>query len=270
MTSYQTSNIKHSNDTEYKPRSIRLTKAHREDIVDSVMKQWDVVNPKPVEGSFLEFIRQVFASFGTSNKRTPHEFRALSHVLENTRKVKEYLSSIPDGCRGLVKAETEKDFIISVILEDGSKGSNYFFALPKVLADKWKIPYLYSKTVNFYREPHIEIQEFCKKSEDNNLFSCEVVYFSYNDNRISIAIPHDFPALEAYKQDQKKVKEWADERHRQREEVLDYLNQYNTTNQLRENWPEVVPYLPAHIADPDRVIKLPALAKSRLNERLGL
>jgi len=48
------------------------------------------------------------------------------------------------------------------------------------------------------------------------------------------------------------------------------LESVNTTRQLLELWPQSEPFLPAHIADPDRAIRLPAIQMSRLNERLGI
>ena len=53
-------------------------------------------------------------------------------------------------------------------------------------------------------------------------------------------------------------------------ETMDLLENFNTTKQLREGWPEMVPYLPPHLADPDQVVNLPVPVVSRLNERLGI
>ena len=74
------------------------------------------------------------------------------------------------------------------------------------------------------------------------------------------------------KMDQKRKlrMEWATERNKLREETIDLLQQFNTTKQLRDGWPEIVPYMPAHIADPTAAVKLPVLATSRLNQRLGI
>ncbi len=51
-------------------------------------------------------------------------------------------------------------------------------------------------------------------------------------------------------------------------EVCQILNSVNTTKQLVELWPTAEQYLPAHIADPELGVKLPALTVSRLDERL--
>lgn len=48
------------------------------------------------------------------------------------------------------------------------------------------------------------------------------------------------------------------------------LDSVNTTRQLLDLWPQCEPFLPAHIADPDKAIRLPAIQVSRLNERIGV
>lgn len=53
-------------------------------------------------------------------------------------------------------------------------------------------------------------------------------------------------------------------------EVRSLVESVNSTKQLLEIWPEAEDYIPAHLADPSKGVKLPALQTSRLNERLGL
>ena len=50
---------------------------------------------------------------------------------------------------------------------------------------------------------------------------------------------------------------------------MDTLEQFNTSKQLIEGWPEVEGYMPPHMADMS-VINLPAVSINRLNERLAL
>ena len=64
--------------------------------------------------------------------------------------------------------------------------------------------------------------------------------------------------------------DWLKERRNLNTEITTVLNSVNTTKQLIEVWPEVEKFLPAHIADPNTGIKLPALKVSRLNEKLGI
>lgn len=54
-----------------------------------------------------------------------------------------------------------------------------------------------------------------------------------------------------------------------RREVQAVLESVTTTKQLVELWPNIEQYIPAHLADPERGVKLPALHISRLDERLA-
>ena len=69
---------------------------------------------------------------------------------------------------------------------------------------------------------------------------------------------------------EEKTKAWREEGNELERETRSIVYSVNTTNQLIELWPQCEPFLPAHIADPDKGVKLPALQISRLNERLGL
>lgn len=67
--------------------------------------------------------------------------------------------------------------------------------------------------------------------------------------------------------DHEKWRERGNEVFRETKAILESVN---TTKQLLEIWPQCEPFIPAHIADPDKAIRLPAIEMSRLNERLGL
>ena len=54
-----------------------------------------------------------------------------------------------------------------------------------------------------------------------------------------------------------------------RKEVTPVIYSCNTTQQLVEVWPGIEKFLPANIADPDKGIRLPMLAISRLEEKLN-
>lgn len=64
--------------------------------------------------------------------------------------------------------------------------------------------------------------------------------------------------------------QWREKGNEVLRETKAVLESVNTTKQLLDLWPQCEPFLPAHIADPDQAIRLPAIEMSRLNERLGL
>ena len=68
---------------------------------------------------------------------------------------------------------------------------------------------------------------------------------------------------------QKKMDAFSKEFHAFKKEVNEVLQSVNTTKQLLEIWPSAEAYIPAHIQDPDKGMRLPALHISRLEERLN-
>lgn len=65
------------------------------------------------------------------------------------------------------------------------------------------------------------------------------------------------------------VKPWETEYSTFKKEVWATLESVNTTGQLVELWPSAENYIPAHLADPEKGINLPALHISRLDAKLG-
>ena len=92
----------------------------------------------------------------------------------------------------------------------------------------------------------------------------------YSKNTPVVDIPEDSPELTALSEAKQAVSKYKKEVAQMREETFDALSQFNTTNQIRESWPEIVPYFPPHIADPNVAITVPVRTVDRLSERLGI
>lgn len=250
MSVNQSKNIKNNTAAEEKKyRSIRLTQAHREDIVSAVMQQWAKANPPPhLELSAdLQLFTAVVKKYANPTKKLDSEFMQFSRVLAATQSIQDFLSQASQAVHERIELYKTSYWNISVVDREGNKR---LIASPKVPADlatKLEIPFI---------------------SVAGEKFAFWPSNSKYNGN--AILIPQDSAEYREYRQNVEAASDWEKRQVAQKNEVTDYLAQFNTTNQIREAWPELVPYLPAHIADPERVIKLPALAVSRLNERLGL
>lgn len=226
------------------PRSIRLNKAHREDILEAVMQQRAKTNPPPAGSTKDAFVEAILTYLMAPKKNWPAELKALTNMVKRTKQAIEFKAAIPAELRDYVKFHAEYNFRLEVHLPDGSVGAYIGFKLPIELAKKLGIPALATDGVNVALL-HVS---------------------SYN----TLVIPRDTPAYKTYKDGQRALSLWENEQDKVRSEIADILEQFNTTNQIREGWPEMEQYLPAHIADPVRVVQLPALTTSRLNKRLGL
>jgi hypothetical protein len=250
MSVDQTKNIKNTAATEERtPRSIRLTKAHREDIVNAVMQRWEAVNPCPTTENAAKdaLFAAIAKKYRQPSKSTAPELRAFSKILTATTELTKLLGSLSEEAKKCFEVNTSATWRISAVDDLGNSRHVTAYSLPVKMAEHLELPY-YSAT----EEGHATFP---------------VPNRRYN---MTIAIPQNSEEYRTFIKAGEVARDWAKEKAAQCQEVTDYLEQFNTTNQIREAWPELIQYLPAHLADPERVIKLPALAKSRLNERLGL
>lgn len=251
------------------PRSLRLTQAHRSDITNAVMKQWEEANPAPANGTFAEFIMELLPRLMKVRKNAPAEQKAFKHLIERTKSINTALEHLTDDNRKLVGVRSTCDINLQVILENGDKGALMSFNLPVEIANKLGIPYCSTTDTCYNIEPWVDLVKVHERARDQAKL-IEVAEFPASNYNHTITIPRDDKTYVAYMKAQREFNKWENEKKKVREEIVDYLNQFNTTKQIREGWPELVDYLPAHLADPEAVIKLPALTRSRLNERLGL
>lgn len=114
-----------------------------------------------------------------------------------------------------------------------------------------------------------EIQKALENKDIRNRVSVEIAVAGFYNCANPIEIVSNHPYFQEETEVRRKFNIWSKERNQLRKEVMDTLEQFNTSKQLKEGWPEVEGYLPPHMADMS-VINLPAISINRLNERLAL
>ena len=267
--------------SEQKPKSIRLNQFHRESILRAVMDQWAKTNPPPSESTPAKLVRGVLERQMEINKAStvdvPAEEKQLLLVFERTERFAEAAKQLPSADLSVISAPQTKRFRVEVRAEDHTPTRMEEFVIPVALAREYGVPFY--KTVMMYdnnpqeattcREWPEYTEQVTLAGDEQPVQRLEVVTV-IDSGRVSVCVPDTFTPVRDYQKGQRARRRWDQKWERMRSEVKDYLDQFNTTNQIRDGWPELVPYLPAHVADPGRVIKLPVLERSRLNERLGL
>lgn len=93
---------------------------------------------------------------------------------------------------------------------------------------------------------------------------------SENYNRKPDYVADKDERLELFHAAKDAVKEWEKKKLELYREAKAVIDNCNTNLQLIEMWPQIEPFLPAYIANPEKAIRLPAIQTSRLNERLGI
>lgn len=243
------------------PRSIRLNKSHREDIIEAVMANWDKQNPAPKGAGVHNLILDCIAKALSGHKR----YASLGRDLKNAKKALEIYRNTPaDLIKYLRMSQCET---VDLFLEDSNGRQTYHshMFIPKTIADDLGIPY-YDTGTRFTRSGHESdmARDLLDGAEEYEYVSV------VGSGRVSVVVKRDSPEYREYDKARKEASEHSKTRNRIKDEFEDYLNQFNTTKQIRDGWPELVDFLPAHLADPEKVIQLPAIRVSRLNERLGI
>lgn len=243
-------------------RSIRLTKAHREDMVAAVIKEWESQNPCPAKSNTISMAEVIapLVKKTAAYKRTQRMLAAglIHDDWQHTRR--------------------ENQIKVAIVDDEGTTRDTMMVRIPVSVAASFGLtgmPNPRTAQFNTYSPSQLAKDDIEGQKPDDmssttketlQLKTLTLVESSYP----TIQVERDSPMMLARKTDRQKRDEWKEERSRLSRETTDLLDQFNTTKQLREGWPDIVPYLPPHLADPERAVRLPVLATSRLSERLGI
>ena len=253
-------------DKTLEPRSVRLTQAHRNDMLAEVMQEWERQNPAPSQPSNIELFKLVVKEI----KKHP-DYKASLAII----------NSVPEHRRNKVFRVIENISVRFVDKEGNTRDTKGGF-IPLSLAQEHGLVsattdeynYTYPTRVNtLLAVPPSRVDvspNYLDDYDKGDGYRFNTFTMLNLNGGIMVTLSAGLPAMEKIKKGRAALKEWEQERARLREETSDLLAQFNTTKQLRDGWPDMVPYLPPHIADPEGAVRLPVLATSRLSQRLGL
>jgi hypothetical protein len=236
------------------PRSIRLNKTHRDDMVNAVMAEWEKQNPPPAGADYNALLEIVAEQL----KKHP--------VQSRTRRCVEHFTPDDWNHVGL-----ESCVNVQIRNAQGTDLRTMQVRFPASVADRLglaRAPSTVSSLYEGYAEGTFAAKDIDAVLDDDRVRVNTAQFVERNYPMV--VIQDDAPPMVAHKAAREARKEWKAEYTRLRRETADLLDQFSSTKQLREGWPDMVPYLPPHIADPDRAVTLPVLATSRLSERLGI
>lgn len=259
--------LKTKQDKVLEPKSVRLTQTHRQDMINAVMAEWEKQNPAPSEENSIEMLKLIAKEV----KKHP--------AYKRTQRLMKVMQ--PDDLKllSLVAAIN-----VAFINKQGGTRDTKQYSIPYEMAASLGLENIplsnKHRTLISTFDPHLHLEE--NFDTNKNYMSFEAIAknghsFYYNcfavahdGHCITVQLDDTSPAMLKMQANRDKRQDWVQERNKLREETYDLLQQFNSTKQLRDGWPEMVPYMPAHIADPTAAVKLPVLATSRLNQRLGI
>lgn len=234
------------------PKSVRITKAAREDMVDAVMREWEKQNPRPEETAWDGVLDMVAEKF------------VLTQEYRRTLRFSKLTNDMKPGDSDCI--QTRKGIYVQVQDREGRNRDYHSVSFTKSQADARNLlggmyfDYLKHRahlkgTVaesDYQGEERIRVYEYVGRSDP------------------AVIISNEDPRYQAIFKEERIIRKWEEKRKQLRSETRDLLNSFNTTKQLREGWPAALPFLPPHLADPEKVVNLPVPTVSRLNERLGI
>ena len=231
------------------PRSMRLTQAHRNNTASAVINEWMKQNPAPAAEdhvAFLELVAEQFKKHATQ--------RRTRRFIDNLEK-----EDFQHACG-------ESAVKVRILNKQGEERRVTSVTFPLSLARRFGLAFLEGRAVK--RRVDVPLPELAEEDKaEGEMAKCAV----FVDAGVSMVQIHDDDAPMIQMREARKARQaWESQRDQLFEETRDLLDQFNTTKQLREGWPEIVPYLPPHVADPERAVTLPTMSASRLSERLGI
>lgn len=245
------------------PRSVRLNQTNRADMVNAVMAEWEKQNPPPASPDHVSLLEIVAGELmkHAAHKRTQRMYECLEADDFN-------------------HVATEVAVNVAIMNKQGEQRNTLRVYFPRSIAERLKLQGVPRKTRTIYTsdfapadldpadiDGYEDINPKTYRLQQELKVKCIVFV---ERNYPTVQVNDDSAPMVARKEARKARKAWEDERDILGRETRDLLENFNTTKQLREGWPDMVPYLPPHIADPERGLKLPVLETSRLSQRLGI
>lgn len=249
--------------TTTEPKSVRLNQTHRADMINAVMAEWERQNPAPASPdhiSLLEIVADQLKKHA-AYKRTQRMIAALEpddfHHVSTEVAVNAAIMNKQGEQRNTLRVYFPRSIASRLGLQGIPGRHRTIFTAEFAPADLDPADIEGYEDLNpkTYRVPQ-QLQVKCIVFVDRNY--------------PTVQIDDSSAPMIARKEARRARKEWEAERDALGRETRDLLENFNTTKQLRDGWPDMVPYLPPHIADPERGLKLPVLETSRLSQRLGI
>lgn len=276
--------------------SFRLTQAHRKTIIENVMKNWVANNPRPY-AELIDFIAEAEKELkekGLSKQYGVTPYKRYLRIIDQFNAILE--KEQPEA--STIHRSRSASIQIQLELKDSSIGTVCCYANTTQVLNILGIPFEASdRPRNFSQPPYGTTapvadcdEQFAKMSakygyalkqtsEKNFAFyspdgtSQHTTLHYLPDNGASIAFiryPSDLEVFKQYRKISSNAAKWQKLYNTTINELTDALNQFTTSKQIMDNWPEMIPFLPALLSHPSAVLALPKARINELSERLQL
>lgn len=278
-------------------QSFRLNKTHRADICSAILANWELQNPEPkisqqqldilITNVVMAYAKQVDViklndvyNYALSLCVGRLHSISVGSCIQNELNVRvmnpqgeeRSFTSIPILTETLYRLNlnhyipTRGTLSRIYVDEEGLVNLGYSHQTNRIFHPKQDVQ---TVVENLPSGVQAEIQNAIDERYLQKGISVNIAVAGFHSCANPIEISSNHPYFLEERLVRRKLNIWTKERNQLRKEVMDTLEQFNTSKQLIEGWPEVEGYMPPHMADMS-VINLPAVSINRLNERLAL
>lgn len=236
--------------------SFRLTISHRDEILTNLMEEWDKQNKAPAAYSEHELALDVF----TKNLQDPNNV-----LMQGYKSLIKHLKKANN--QALKNVLYEKFLTVEIAIPELGTNEEHYLTIrfTKDIADTHNIPYVSTEKRRRYGSYDDVIGEPIHSDEN---FQTHELITSPISNSLKIKLSKTDKATKRFNKYKKDAKAHFNERNLVVKEFKEFLSQFNTSKQLVDGWPDVVDYMPAHLADPEAVIEAPVTAVNTVTKRL--
>lgn len=265
--------------------SFRLSQGHRHDIRNSVMSNWENQNPAPQFSTkhLDDLIKKVIQLYKKSSGFKDHQKISQADFTHDLK-------------QQIIRTTGSRELLVSLTNKQGEKRTTAGLVITCTTAERLNFPAdllgctrdsllrcaedgTYRINGDYLDMAKVPVEDAEKYIQEN--YTQGLDHFKQNHESINIpcltfftpgilSMPEDASTYSSEKRAfNQEYNAWHKEFAVVSSEVLDTLNQFNTSKQLLEGWPDIAGYMPPHLVSTD-AINLPVLAINRLNERLGL
>ena len=248
---------------------MRLNNQHRANILSNIMTEWDRTNPAPEKNAkrvfVLEFINLMQTSVLKSVSKAQQEF---NEIIRESASAVEYRKSLREQTAAGFRMSVADNWSIKIM--DGKEVlDSVEFTIPVEIAKDLGLTYFSESSDSYNIASDATFPEYAEKRNYGGYY-VKTAAFVEKEYQMTLKLPSKEKCYTDYVAAKAAYDEWQAVRREIVMEFTDYLAEFNTTNQVREAWSELVPFLPGHLADPEAVIRLPGIRVSKLAERLAL
>lgn len=277
-------------------QSFRLNKTHRADICSAILANWELQNPEPkvsqqqLDQLIIDVVLAYTKQVDVIKLNDVYNY-ALSQGIGRLHSI-----SVGSGIQNELKVRVvnpqgeERSFTSMPILTETLERLNLSQYVPtrgtlsRIYVDEEglvNLGYSHSNRIFYPKQDtqtvvenlpsgvQAELQKVIDEKEFQKRISVDVTVAGFHSCANPIEISSNHPYFQEEKEVRRMFNIWSKERNQLRKEIMDTLEQFNTSKQLIEGWPEVEGYMPPLMTDMS-VINLPAVSINRLNERLAL